>query len=410
VGVPLAHFFFLCRLVLRAVRVRLQRDDYSKQYEHWKATQRSRIFTSIGKSGRDQLDTHAAELKRGRDVNDKLLTSIIETLAQYPETPTTVVDLGPAIEEARRYTLEAQRWMEQVRPLLPADAEGERSRGGDGDGDVEMTGDAPAETEPPALKKRRLSLTDIESATPQAAPYLARLKALEDRANEIEANPEPRLVLDLNELVERAFRTRSSLEAGEVCVEQLAMAGAVLTPEQAERRHRQMDERMQQVAKDRQTLSAKIDASATELVAWRKRCTQLEARDAEVSFVLRDLLSLLIGLQRSARFETLEKVVQSSSKELAELASKFRKLHARKKPPPPDPPVSAQFVEKVYQAVRLRVGDDIAALGKSMREATKKHVDACDERLFAAVLSRLQPTIKVTEALYRYAERDTEKM
>jgi hypothetical protein len=304
-AIKYAFFFFLiilfltdggfkCRTLIRAARVRRERDDCIKQYEQWRTTQRSRHFTSIGRAAREELDRHAADLKWRRDSQDKLLSSLIDRLAGHAENP-HALDFESIQKEAKRYISEVQQWIESLRlsrhillPLRPAassnpttsDAaaaasskpEASSSQPLDAEGDVEMesgevTGDDFSDQ------------PEFENAA--VARLWTRMMVVEGKLNEIESNPTGDVSPDVAALVELALNSRSTVEDGELSNIN-DNPKKVLALDQSRAELQRVQEQLSDISKEKQVQHAAAQALETQIVDYRTRIEELESREAEV--------------------------------------------------------------------------------------------------------------------------------
>jgi chromosome segregation ATPase len=267
--------------------VRQDRDDCSKQYDQWRTTQRSRHFTSIGKTAREELDRHAAQLKWRRDSQDKLLSSLIDRLATHTENP-HALEMESVRKEATRYTSEAQQWIESLRlrspphPVPPTSHQGAIPDASssrvpqplDAEGDVEM--------ESGEIFTDDFSYPPESIANASVMRLWTRIMTVEGKLNEIELNPTGDVSPDVAAIVERALTSRNSVEDGELSNVN-DKPEKILALDQTRAELQRVQDRLSEATKDKQALSAAPQALDTQITALGARFDELETRETEVS-------------------------------------------------------------------------------------------------------------------------------
>lgn len=269
------------RMVLRAARVRQERVEYGKQYDQWKMTQRSKWYSSIGMTARERLDQHASELKQARDLNEKTLTGLIDTLSQTLENAQTL-KLEPLLEETKRYLSEAKTWLESARPHLPPmpipipmplQAQVQH-------GDVEMESGEISEEATPSVSSLKRRRKDDGHRDEWTTIQLARIEALQEKFDELEGETTQGLSVDVNALVERALatlRAREDTELGDPA-ESMEPTQFVKLQEQQER----LDAQLRDGQSKKDALMAKMQVIDTDFASWKARCSQAELKCQEV--------------------------------------------------------------------------------------------------------------------------------
>jgi hypothetical protein len=265
----------LHRTYLRAISLSQDLTLAAREYDTWKETRRSKIFTFAAGSTRDFLDSRALELKKKRESCERKLGDAIELLAHWPEE-LRKRELESLVEDARRYVGDAKDWLDAVRskvapphvappPLPDADVDMESGEVSDGLA---------------SLKRRRFS--HAEDST--LAPFHAQLKALETQLNALGSTQTlcpPHTPSELIQLVERAISARAEVEEGQCELEKSTRGSERL--KRLEEECRIQGEQVRDEKVEVRALAARLNACEAIRETWEVKVRKLEERDKQAS-------------------------------------------------------------------------------------------------------------------------------
>jgi hypothetical protein len=275
------------RAILRAARLDLERKALGQEYERWRTTQHSTLYSKTikGSVSQEVLDNRAAELKRKQTSSEQRFSDVIDTLTGHPETA-QAVDLTPILEDAKRYTSEAREWIEFSRAtFLATSVPGPKPvppppQLSDPDVDMEAGECSAVDSDGGRDLLRMDGNPWVTACHSRLETIAAKLTELEDNMSSASPN--------LAALIERAILARTVREEGET-------AETDGTPDVSERTGRvelletqqhALSAQIRETAKEAREITAGATATQTELMKWTAKLQQLEARDREVRNML----------------------------------------------------------------------------------------------------------------------------
>lgn len=378
------------RLCDRAVRAKVDLAKAEAERQNWRRMQRSVSYSRIGEAGRTRLDEHRIELEKICAGHSDKLSQAISELAEIGDKLKSGIDYDERYDigsEVTRYSNEVGAWLSDIRPLLIAN-----------------TTQHPPNTNQPTPHEDELS--EEPSAIPDGLdPLRSRLDKQEELLEELrtalmlEFSNDTLANIDntIDKKIEILRKDRAEAKAQRA---QRPPPKVVIPPEAAGV--------IEDVSRKAVELSAAMEAPVNDVARLLIHQNDMQKTQASFKTENEELKRLITKLTETSVAN--RKLIQEQTEAIQRLRTSLEAASElqRTPPPPAEPPVKVMFddlraaVDNVLQGV---VSREVVPTINRLRDDCWSENQHFHKEVFEIIWDKIEPSLKIAEAVNRWATR-----